>query len=442
MRQGLIRVMGLAVVALLVSNTAIAQMIRGTVRDSAGRAVPFATINLKRSGNNSVIAYAVTDVGGAYGLRVPVDTLLNGLVIEATSIGFKTQRRPIVGNDHAYDFTLAVWANQLKSVEIKSSRPVLRMHGDTLGYRVSEFAGAQDRVIGDVIKKLPGITVGTDGTIFYNNKPISNLYINGDNLLDDKYNIATATIPQDVVEQVQVIQNDQPIKVLQNKVMSEDVALNLNIKKGARMQVIGQESLGVGLPGNYDVDGNAMLFKDNFKAINYLKGNNTGFDLQQELVAHNSNNYQQSIDNFMPASLLSLGTVNDPDLSRGRYLFDRSGLLNLNNLVKLRNSTQLKVNAWYFHDSQRQDFSQQSTIFLPGDTVRYNETQHNRYQPDILHGQVTLNINRDNYYLNDVLVVDENRSAYHSSLNTSGATVEQVLHDKQVSFSHELNLIR
>jgi hypothetical protein len=225
-------------------------------------------------------------------------------------------------------------------------------------------------------------------------------------------------------------------------VMGDDVALNLTIKKGAKMQMIGQESTGAGLPGNYDVDLNAMMFKDNYKAINYLKGNNTGYDLQQELVAHNVSNYEQLIDNSMPAALLSLGTVNNPALSRSRYLFDQSGLLNLNNLVKLDNDIQLRVNAWYFHDNQRQDYSQQSTIFLPGDTVRYNETQHNRSKPDNLHTQFTLNINRDKYYLNDALVLDDNRTASCSDLNTDGAALQQVFHDNPLSFSNEFNGIR
>jgi len=437
-----IKVAGLLVIALLLSMAGFAQTIRGTVRDSAGKAVPYATINLKNSVNNRVIGYAVTDAGGAYTLQIPAGTPLSGLVIEATSISYKTLTRPVTDAKIAYDFTLGILANQLQSIQIKSSRPVLRTHGDTLGYRVSEFASAQDMVIGDVLKKLPGITVGTDGTISYNNKPISSLYINGDNLLDDKYNIATTTIPHSVVEQVQVIQGDQPIKVLQNKVYSEDVALNLQIKKGAKMQMVGQESVGAGLPGNYDVDLNAMMFKDNYKAINYLKGNNTGYDLQQELVAHNLTNYEQLIDNAMPAALLSLGTVNNPALSRERYLFNQSGLLNLNNMVKLHNDVQLRLNAWYFHDNQKQDFSQQSAIYLPGDTIRYNEAQHNRFQPDDLHTQFTLNINRGKYYLNDALVLDNNRSAYHSSLNTGAAAVNQVLQDNELSFSNEFNAIR
>jgi Carboxypeptidase regulatory-like domain len=437
-----LRILGLLLIILLLSIAGFAQNLRGTVKDSAGKPVPYASVNLRNSVSNRIVGYAVTDAGGAYTLSIPVNTPVSVLVVEVTSIGYKTLSRPIADTHVAYDFVMSVSANQLRSVEIKSSRPVLRTHGDTLGYKVSDFANAQDMVIGDVLKKLPGITVASDGTIRYNNKAISNLYINGDNLLDDKYNIATTTIPHSVVEQVQVIQNDQPIKVLQNKVMTDDVALNLTIKKGAKMQMVGQESVGAGLPGNYDVDLNAMMFKDNYKAINYLKGNNTGYDLQQELVAHNLSNYEQFIDNSMPAALLSLGTVNSPALSRSRYLFNQSGLLNLNNLVKLSGSTQVRLNAWYFHDNQRQDFSQQSSIFLPGDTVRYNETQHNRFRPDNLHTQLTLNINRDKYYLNNALVLDDNRSAYHSDLNTNGAAVEQVLHDNPLSFSNEFNLIR
>jgi len=422
--------------------------VHGTVKDSTGKPVWFATVSLKKKATNAIVSYSITDGNGAYTLVVPAGEIMDSLLVEVRSIGYKSAAKAIAGKAPV-DFVLHVSVNQLQSVVVKSSRPVLRINGDTLNYNVSDFASPQDRTIGDVIKKLPGITVASDGTILYNNKPISNLYIGGDNLLDDKYNIATNTIPQGVVEKVQVIQNDQPVKVLQNKVMSDDVALNLTIKKGAKLQLVGQESVGAGLPGNYDVDLNAMMFKDKYKAINYLKGNNTGDDLQQELIAHNFTDYSQRIDNDVPATVLSLGAVNDPALSRDRYLFDQSGLINLNNLINLKKNVQLKVNAWYLHDTQRQDYSQLSTVFLPGDTVRYSETQHNRSIPDILHTQFTLNVNRDKYYLNDVLLMDQNRSVSYSNLNTSlsgtqanGAVVNQVFKDNSLNFSNEFNLIK
>jgi hypothetical protein len=123
-------------------------------------------------------------------------------------------------------------------------------------------------------------------------------------------------------------------------------------------------------------------------------------------------------------------------------LFDRSGVLNANNLINLKKNVQLRVNAYYLHDTQRQDYSQQTTIFLPGDTVKYNETQHNRSIPDILHTRFTLNVNRDKYYLNDALLIDYNRTTSYSDLNTNGTVVNQAFKDDPLNFSNEFNLIK
>ncbi|UOE49233.1 carboxypeptidase-like regulatory domain-containing protein [Mucilaginibacter sp. SMC90] len=434
-----IRLLG---IALLFSASGFSQSIKGIVKDSTGKPVPYATINLRNIAAGSIVTYTITDTRGSYILLLPANVPVSGLAVEVRCIGYKNQQKNITDFQAPVDFTLTASVNQLQAVVIKSSRPVLRTNGDTLSYKVSDFSSAQDRVIGDVIKKLPGITVAADGRISYNNKPISNLYIGGDNLLDDKYNIATGTIPNGVVDQVQVIQNHQPVKVLQNKVMSDDVALNLSIKKGAKLQMVGQESIGAGLPGNYDADMNAMMFKDKYKAINYLKGNNTGNDLQEDLVSHNYADYMQRIDNDVPATVLSLGSVNDPALSRNRYLFNKAGILNLNNLVNFKKNVQMKINAYYLHDTQRQDYSQQTTIFLPGDTVRYSETQRNRFSPDVLHAQFTLNVNQDKYYLNNVLLLDNSRSVNYSALNANGGMVNQVFRDNALSFSNEFNLIR
>jgi hypothetical protein len=433
---------GLLLAGILFSSPGFTQEIRGVVKDSTGSAVPYASVNLRNRISDAIVAYTTTDVKGGYVLRLPANVRPGDFYLEARCIGFKSQNKTLAGLPAEIDFTLAISASPLQSVVVRSSRPRLRASGDTLSYAVADFSNAQDRVIGDVIKRLPGIAVAADGTISYNNKPVSGVYLGGDNLLDDKYTIATNTIPQGVVDQVQVIDNHQPIKVLQNKVTSDDVALNLTFKKEAKMQLLGQETAGAGLPGNYYADFNALMLKDRYKAINYLKGNNTGEDLQQEVMSHNISDYQQRVGNDPPATVLSLGTVNDPALSRDRYFFDRSGLLNLNNLVNLKGGLQLRVNAYYLHDAEKQDYNQSSSIFLPGDTVRYAETQHNRFNPDLLHAQFTGNVNKEKYYGNDALVLDDNRWVDYSQLNSNGSMVNQVFRDHLLSFSNEFNGIR
>jgi hypothetical protein len=428
---------GLTLLFILFAAFGYGQTVRGTVKNTTGKAVPYATVSLKKREGNVIVAYSVTDTKGGFFLQVPAGNIADSLCIAVRCIGYTSVVKNIASFDAPINFTLAASAQQLQEVVIKSSRPVLIAHGDTVGYKVSEFASPHDRTIGEVIKKMPGIVVAANGTISYNNKPISALYLGGDNLLDDRYGIATNSIPQLAVNQVQVIQNNQPIKVLQNKVMSEDVALNLTFKKDAKLHLIGQESIGAGLPTNYDVNLNAMMFKDRYKAINYLEGNNTGYDVQQDLASHN-----QGTGNALPGTLLSLGAANNPQLAQNRYFFDQSGVTSVNNLVNLENNVQLKINAYYVHDTQKQDYSRQTTVFLPSNTVKYNEVQHNHNIPNVFHTQFTLNVNRPNYYLNNALLVDQKNVRSYSGLKTDSSVVNQVLKDHAQNFSNEFNLVR
>jgi len=418
------------------------QDVHGTVKDSTGKPVSYASINLKNSTTKAIMAYAITDIKGIYLVKLPENVPASGLEVEVRCVGYKTQVIPLNNDKADVNFILQHTVNQLAAVVIKTNRPTLKISGDTTSYKVTDFSAQQDRTIGDVLKKMPGVTVATDGKISYNNKPITNLFIDGDNLLDDKYNIATGTIPHGSVEAVQAIENNQPVKMLQNKVMSDEVDLNLKMKKGAKIHLVGQETLGAGLPGNYDEDLNAMMFKDWYKAINYLRGNNTGEDLQKELVSHNQTDYEQRIDNAIPNTMLSSGTVNQPNLEESRYLFNQSGIINLNNLFNLKNGVQMRMNFYYLHDTQKQDYSQQTTVLLPGDTVHYSEKQHNIISPDILHGQFTVNVNNSKYYLNNALIINYKDQTTTSALTTNGTKINQRYTDFPFSFSNELDVLR
>jgi hypothetical protein len=425
---------------ILLAEYSIAQTLHGVVKDSLGKAVPYAGVNLK-SGGSIIISYATGNEKGAYNLAIPGDADKKNLTIEVSCIGFAKQSKAVTDFTAAYNFSLSIANHQLKTVTVKDTRPRLRISGDTLNYKVSDFSSPQDRVIGDVIKKLPGIEVDANGKIKYNGKAISNFYIGGDNLLDDKYNIATSTIPADAVDKVQVMENHQPIKMLRNKVASDDVALNITIKDGAKMQLMGNATVGAGLPDKYDENVNTIVLKDKYKAINYVRGNNTGNDVAWDITSHNMDDYLNRIDNNKPSTELSLGAAGNPNLPTSRYLFNQSGLLNLNNLVNLKKDVQLKVNVSYLHDTQKQDYQKLNQTFLPGDTVTYTEIQHNKKRPDLVHAQFNLNMNQDKFYLNNILMGDLNYNSGYSALTTNGSSANQSLEDKVRDFSNEFNLM-
>ncbi|HEY8897786.1 MAG TPA: carboxypeptidase-like regulatory domain-containing protein, partial [Niastella sp.] len=133
---------------ILFSLTALSQGINGTVKDSTGKAVSYAIINLRKKAGNAVIAYTTTDTKGAYQLEFTFNLPADSLYIEARCIGYKTQSKSLKDLPTEIDFVLAVSVNELQSVIVKNSRPVLRTNGDTLSYKAAQFSNPQDRVIG------------------------------------------------------------------------------------------------------------------------------------------------------------------------------------------------------------------------------------------------------------------------------------------------------
>jgi len=410
--------------------------IRGSVKDVTGKGIESVNVNLKDSEGN-IINFTRTNKDGLFSLQIKSDQI-NGYKIEASSIGFKKQTISLTNVSNSQDLILQASATNLETVTVKN-RPSLISKGDTLNYRTSDFADKQDRTIGEVLKKMPGIEVEENGKVSYNGKAISSLYIDGDNLLDDKYNIGTKSIPHGAVDKVQVIQNDQPIKMMRKNNMSEDVALNLVIKDDAKLKILGDATVGAGTPNRFDENLTAMLFKKKLKFINNIKGNNIGIDPGIDLTSHNFSDYQKRIDNYKPFSLLSTGAAGVPSLPQNRYLFNKAGVLNLNNLYKLNQDLQLRANISYLYDQRRQQYNKLSETYLADQTIRYTEFQNNKINPQKLRAQLNLNKNAENDYFNNNFALEYSPFETHSAFSINNVEANQILRQQTFDISNEFS---
>lgn len=417
-------------------SVAAQRPLKGLVKDASGKGIESVNVTLKDAGGN-IINFTRTNKNGAFTIELKNEAIA-GYHLEASSIGFKKMVTTVTDVAKNYEVILQPSETTLETVTVKN-RPSLTSRGDTLNYRTADFADKQDRSIGDVLKKMPGVEVAEDGKITYNGKSISNLYVDGDNLLDDKYNIGTKSIPHGAVDKVQVIQNDQPIKMMRKNNMSDDVALNLVIKDEAKLKMMGDATVGAGIPNRFDENLTAMLFNKKLKFINNIKGNNIGIDPGNDLIAHNFSDYAKKLDNDKPNGLLSTGAAGVPSLPQSRYLFNKAGLINLNNLYKFNPDLQLRANIFYLYDQRRQEYNKFSETYLPGQTIRYTETQNNAINPQKLRAQFNLNGNAERYYLNNNLVLEYTPFKTTSDLIINNVAANQILKQKTFDLSNEFN---
>ena len=140
---------------MLTSFSALAQKpIKGLVKDSYGKAIELVNVSLKDPEGN-IINFTRTNRNGEFNIPLKNDQI-TGYKIEASSIGYKKLSTVITDVTKSYELIMQNSETALETVTVKN-RPSLTANGDTLNYRPSDFAGKQDRSIGDVLKKMPGI---------------------------------------------------------------------------------------------------------------------------------------------------------------------------------------------------------------------------------------------------------------------------------------------
>lgn len=150
--------------------------------------------------------------------------------LQATFMGYKKTKTSISSGKETI-ISMASTAFVLKEVQVKGSRITGR---DTISFDLTRFANERDNSLKDVLKKLPGVDIEKNGRINYNGKPINRFTVEGLDLTGGKYNQLEENIKAKDVKKAEVIEHDQPIKALQNKTFTDNVAMNIALKDSAR----------------------------------------------------------------------------------------------------------------------------------------------------------------------------------------------------------------
>ena len=375
-------------------------ILQGQITDKVtGEPIEMATIHIARIGSDKLAGYTFTNENGRYSLQLRES---DSLQISVSILGYKTHTQPIRLIEGELNIAIEQQVFNLREVQITPGRVWGRQ--DTINYDVTQFLSERDETIKDIIKKLPGIDVDEVGKISYNGKNISNLYIEGMDLSDGRYNKITNNLQAQSVETVQLMQNHQPVRLLQNKISTEDVAMNIKLKAEFRDKWMFTVRGGAGFsPLLWDASVNAMQLSRKSQSTYNYKSNNTGNDVVDEgimMISRSSGRIREP----EVSSFLSQPSIMAP-LNKERLLFNNVHTISGNRLYKLNETTQLRINADYTHDIRKQERGSETSYFYPDDTVNIAEQINSRIQSDEAELKLNLENNAfDKYLTNDFSV--------------------------------------
>ena len=433
-----IRICVVLILFLSCSNSFAQIVFTSRVVDSNNKPIQGVNLILYPIRGNLILNYSTSDKNGNFNLSY--QNTKDSLRLEASCIGYLKKTITLTAKN-TYPLTLQLESSNinLREILIKENRNPISKTRDTINYNVKAFSDSSDRVIIDVIKKLPGITVTTTGQILYNNKAINKFYIEGKDLLENRYNIASNNLPSNDVEQVQVIPNHQPIKLLDGDVFSDRAAINIKLKKDAKLRLLGIGDIGIGAPPSLREDGLTLLkFSKNLQFINTFKSNNTGINLDPEISEQNySTDYYES--NSSKQDLVSVAKPGPPPISQNRYWFNDNNLIYGNYLISLNRTFDLKVNTAFENDIISQSPNALTRIYLPKDTINIKENNQDKTTYSKFVTGLILEANTKNIFLKNNLRLQHIWSKEIDLLSPS--LVNQDLKNPFTNVTNDLNAI-
>ncbi|WP_182955668.1 TonB-dependent receptor [Pedobacter gandavensis] len=422
------------------SNVFSQDYIHGKVTDSLRNPIAFANVALMNNG--VIMSYTQSNKNGLYTFKKTEENSLRYTHLQFTFVGFEKITLPIIEAQKQYNVVLKSTDHVLKEVIVKSRPAPIQKRGDTTNFDFAFYKAPQDRSVEDVLKKIPGIEVTPAGKISYNGKSITSFFIDGDNLLDDKYALGTKTIPSGMVDTLQVFENHQPIRALSKISPTDHVSLNIILNPKARIKITGLANLGLGTSEHAKEEVNLMSLKKGYKTLNLLKYNSDGYDLSKEITAQNFGEMNNELSRNLNYPLIDLNTIAIPYLNQNKYLFNRAFLSTTNQLFKLKEDIQLKFSGHYFKDSQRSNFSRLNQQIVLTDTIRFFEEQNQRYEPQKLEFRGDLTINKKSGYFNNTLVFKNERSNALALVFINAERVNQQLKTTPYEFYNEAKYIK
>lgn len=395
--------------------------IRGVIKDSKGQVLPNTIIIASSTINESdIIAFYSSGDDGKYHLKLKENYPKDSLWLVVRHMAYETKKLKVPSKSATKNFKLIERLEQLDEVLLKSPRK-LEIKGDTITYNVKGIKADKDYTIEDVINRIPGVTISENGQIRYEDKPISHLYINGVDLLEGRYNIATQGIPADAVKEIDIMKRHNHERINIGRTESDDVAFNLKIKEGVGL-VFGSIKGDIGAPLITGLmEGTPIYLKDNFQNISSLKFNNTGKTLRNI-----SSNLTIEDLNVLGMRLAKNPIIRPPNISgvviSDKFWLDNDSYSITNDaLHKINDSTLLKWNLNYINELGVIEKNSSSTFIIDNDSSVVVNQAKNELRKQRFQFGINQEVNKRNFYAknNTIIEYQDNTGLENSTLNSN-----------------------
>lgn len=267
------------VFSIFAMQNVFAQDITGIVVDEEKEPLEFVSVAILQPKDSLLVKYTSTDVEGKFVLpNIKEGTYLFQIYLMTYQA---EQRTLIVGEQDMNEgiIQLKREVNELDEVTITAIVPIKIMQ-DTIAFNTKAFKVKQDDNVEDLIKKMPGIEINTDGTVNAQGEEVTKILVDGKEFFNNDQTIALKNLNADAIKSVQIIDEESDeTRTTGVKDGEKTRILNLVLKEGKKTGYFGKIGAGIGTNDRYTVNADVNMFSKKsqlavFGGLNNI--NNTG----------------------------------------------------------------------------------------------------------------------------------------------------------------------
>ncbi|WP_231896365.1 carboxypeptidase-like regulatory domain-containing protein [Gramella sp. MAR_2010_147] len=219
---------------ILISSNSFSQefQITGKVVDDSSNPLESATIYTEKPGDSSLVSYTISEKNGEFLLKGNTEAANLNLIVSYNGYSPYQQLIKIQENIVVEDILLQPMDNTLDEVTLTASRAPVTIKKDTLEFNAASFDTRQDANLEDLMKKLPGVEVDSNGNISVNGKPVSRILVNGKEFFGNDPQIATKNLPKEIIDKIQVTDTKTKSEEFTGKAGNpDDKTINIELKE-------------------------------------------------------------------------------------------------------------------------------------------------------------------------------------------------------------------
>ena len=275
------------IIGFLCSSFILAQeyTIKGVVKEKQSKeALEAATVYAESVKDSTLISYTISEKDGSFELDLV--SSLDRVNLFISYAGYGTTKKLLALKKTPLDLGEVLMEQQMEELEgvsVVAERRPITIKKDTLEYNADSFKARPDANVEELLKKLPGVEVDSDGKIMVNGRQVDKILVDGREFFGSDPKIATKNLPKEIVDKIQFTTTKTETEEFTGKESdSENKTLNITIKKGKNRGYFGRLAAGYGTDDKYQLNGMVNLFQD-AERMSIIGGannvNNTGFSM-------------------------------------------------------------------------------------------------------------------------------------------------------------------